>query len=201
MVLGCELCEKGRGGGAMSTMWRETADGERQWLGADGNWYSTEALARSTHVARVATRIPAAPAAAVVQSPAPRSTPAAALPRRRRMRPFFVVLVLLVIVIAVIVAASSGGGKGASFTSRIGSITAPTPKTVVIILTVTNTGSAAGKPTCHVFVDAPTGADGFDDYSLTKTVAPGASRTGPLYLRITTTRATRITRTEITIKC
>lgn len=80
--------------------------------------------------------------------------------------------------------------------------TIKTPKTITVVFRVTNVGKAAGKPTCSITAIGTTGhANGSTVVTLTSSVSPGETVTSSTTLRITTTRAGRITSTDVKISC
>jgi hypothetical protein len=123
-------------------------------------------------------------------------------PPRRKVRPVRLILGLgLLIVLIVIIASALGGSPAPTFKATIESITAPTPKTLIVVIHVTNTSGTAGKPSCSIQALAPTGASGETSFAATKTLPARTEASYRMYLRITTTRATRITENEMKVTC
>jgi hypothetical protein len=204
-----------------TTGWRETPTGARQWLGADGNWYSSEQLAKQAGVQRPPPHTPQTPAR-TVSGAAPRNvSPSVRTPHKskahKKTRGWLVAAGIAVIGI-LFVAEHSGGanprpssGAHASYRASIVSVSHPTdptdplapttPKTITVAFRVTNDGSIGGKPSCGIMAQAPTGAHGGTRVTDTSSLPVSHSVMSTVSLRITRTRAGRITKTEVKISC
>ena len=145
----------------------------------------------------------------------------------KRKRHSFIIFVLLVIVIIALAMSSGSTHKGhraaghraghsataalvPKYTVVLVSVTdppnptagtTPTPKTIFVVFRVTNTGTAAGAPRCSIKATATTGAYGFTSATATAALKPRTTATYHVRLRITTTRAGRITKTEVKVSC
>lgn len=92
--------------------------------------------------------------------------------------------------------------KGPYYKASAHLVAAPTRKTVIVSVKITNVGTRSGKPACDIDVTAPTGANGVTRIGPPHSIKPGKSASTPrVYVRITTTRAKRVTQTEVTITC
>lgn len=118
------------------TEFRDTADGQRQWLGRDGHWYSSEILAATSG---------GPPAKAPVMHQAPKPPPKKRSPRAVGCLTFIVIVIVVIVVVAV-----SGGGPKANITAKATDVVALDGNTVRLYLEFTNHGKASGTANCVI---------------------------------------------------
>lgn len=184
------------------TEWRDTPTGARQWLGADGNWYSSERLAQAA-VPRTAPQFTARPLS-------PEPTPPQQLSLLGRMlfgmlHHWRLTLFGLIVIIVLIVGAINGtaSGPSAKYRASIVSVNDPTatPKTITVVFRVANHGNNAGAPSCLINSITTPHAHGSTTVAFTTPIDPGHSDMSSTSVRITTTGAGSITKTEVKISC
>jgi len=115
------------------TQWRVTPDGEKQWRGADGYWYSDEATAAAAGVASV----PVPPAPTIYRQPT----------KKRPAAIGCLVPIAVGIIAAILYAVLSGGGS-ANVTGTVWSVVPLDGNTVRVYMIWTNHGNKAGSASC-----------------------------------------------------
>ena len=129
-------------------------------------------------------------------------TPARRRLTRRGRRLRIVLWSFIALVIVIIVAAQLGGSGGpkASWKARVQDYVVINPADLAVTVRVTNTGKAAGTPTCTVNAQDPSGAyTGFDSGTLTKPIAAGSFGVYVDNVTITSQGARFVT--QVTVSC
>ena len=134
--------------------WRETPGGERQWLGGDGNWYSSEQMA----VAAGSMAMP--PEAPLPPDPdfpgiyhRPTKKPRAAK-RSAWMRPRPLAAIGMLAVVILLIATLGGSSGGPYKVDQIAIEHSGTAK-IYVLFRVHNLGTSASTPSCNVSVISP----------------------------------------------
>ena len=135
--------------------WRENANGERQWLSADGYWYPSEAEAliagtRHTEPARQAPPPPHMPYPPAAPPAGPPPIARRSVQKKRspwlRPRPIIILTVLAALIIWLVVQGSSSSSGGIA--GKVTNVQALAPNTVRIYLFWTNSGSKPATANC-----------------------------------------------------
>lgn len=133
---------------------------------------------------------------------APRQ-PQSSRPPRRKIRKGRLVLsaiIAVALIVAVSAALSGGGGASASWKARVTNYVVINPADLAVTVQVTDTGKAAGTPTCTVQAsDAAYAYTGFDEGTLDRPVQPGATTTYVDNVTITHQGAQYVT--QVTVSC
>jgi hypothetical protein len=139
-----------------------TPDGERQWLSADGNWYSSESAALLAGIEQAKEHRQRAPSPGdplVVRLPPPPSVPPVIRQRqvqpskRRRFKPrFYVIMAVLAVAIVWIAVASS---HHTPYKIARVSIEHAGTAHVYVEFQVHNLSGSSWKPSCQVQVQPP----------------------------------------------
>lgn len=108
--------------------------------------------------------------------------------------------ILLVVVILVVAGGGGSGGPKAAWKAHVQNHVVINPADLAVTVRVTNTGKAAGTPTCTVQAQDPSGAyTGVDVATLTKPIAAGAFGVYVDNVTITSQGAQYVT--QVTVSC
>lgn len=168
----------------MATRWRVTADGRRQHQGPDGVWRTDDPRAIA-----VTTRAQAVYLANLRQ-----------IQRKNRRRRIFLIVFLVVVAIAIIVGAVSGDG-GTGYKASVESVIAISPKTAEVTVHVSNTSSTPVKPSCTIKITLPTAAHGVTTFTATHTLDAGTEGAYVVPIRVTTTKAGTVIKSDVSLTC
>ena len=99
--------------------------------------------------------------------------------RRRLNRLSLTVIAACAVVIAAVLIGSTLGGSSAKYNAHVtGQPIVLNPATIDVTVHVTNTGTAAGTPTCSINASGPGGSyTGFDEATLKGSLQPGQAAT------------------------
>ena len=136
--------------------WRQGPGGEWWWWNGS-LWVSAPPGASPRPASSVAA--PPVRAQPLVAPATASKRPAASNPAQKRRVNYgcLTFLVLFVIVVVILIVAISGGGGGTTYSAAFqpGGITAISAQEDHVYITVKNTGSTAGKPTCTINLESP----------------------------------------------
>jgi hypothetical protein len=114
---------------------------------------------------------------------------------KRTMIQFSILVVTLIIGISVL----SGGPHGGPYTARVTQVTLLPHNYIQVNFLVTNHGSVAGSPSCHIDIQAPYGGSGYDGMSGTNTVQAHSSQSFYDNIVVSNNDATYVTSSMVTI--
>lgn len=124
---------------ALMVQWRETPNGERQYRGADGNWYSSEEFAEAA--------APGPPGRAPVAPPPPAVVPQS----RRKIGCGAVALaVIAVVIIVILVTTLTANGPSPSVKAKLVNVIPLSGNEVRLFIRWTNTGNGSGSGACVI---------------------------------------------------
>jgi len=179
------------------SQWRETPSGERQWLGGDGNWYSSEQMAVAAAGAPEPTQAPVPPPPTVYRRPETRRSRSKWL----RPRPLIILSVLAVAIVLIVTLGTTSSGP-----YKVDQISVQHAGTATLYVSfrVHNLGSSASTPSCTVSVISPSPTVGGVGANILSTQSPiDASQYGSIEgpVVITDNDALDMNVSDVTITC
>jgi hypothetical protein len=173
------------------TPWRVTADGERQWRGADGNWYPNE--------------IRAVLAGTLADPSLPRPPPTIYVRTRPkysdRSTRIAILITLGVIAVIVVWVGISKVLPHAQYDTTLVSVQPISTKQAVVVWRIKNVGRKSGDPTCSVTINTANADIGTNILTFQGTVAPGDTVVGNVTLTVTNNDAGGANRADTQVSC